>query len=134
MGCKVSDTKCYRKARPCRGFIRDTILDWDQDLPRNELRWADKYSRECDLAICLGTTLQIEPAGSLPFLTKKVNSGRVVIVNLQPTKFDPKADLVIHDYVDNVMTLLCKTLDVKLETYDPSSDPIKTRPSMEWRR
>ncbi|CAG2167333.1 unnamed protein product [Oppiella nova] len=134
MACKVSDQKCMRWSRPCRGLICDTILDWDQDLPKNELKWADKYSRECDLAICLGTTLQIEPAGSLPFRCQRLNSGRVVIVNLQPTKSDTKADLVIHDFVDNVMTLLCKTLDVKIEAYDPSTDPTKTRVTTEWRR
>jgi len=135
MGLKISEVNCLRRVRPCRGFISDTILDWDQDLPKDELKYADKYSRECDLAICLGTTLQIEPAGSLPLLSQKLNKGRLVIVNLQPTKFDSRADLVIHDLVDNVMTLLCKALAVTVDRYDPKADPTKTStPGSEWRR
>jgi len=136
MGLKVSSVVCQRKSRPCRGMICDTILDWDQDLPRDEIRYADKYSRQCDLAICLGTTLQIEPAGSLPLLSKKINNGRLVIVNLQPTKFDNKADLVIHDYVDNVIMFLCKHFNIKVEKYDSSTDPTKSLSSVvqEWRR
>lgn len=41
--------------------------------------------RKSDLSICLGTSLQIIPSGTLPKLTKK-NGGSLVIVNLQPTK------------------------------------------------
>ncbi len=135
MGLKVSSIGCLRKSRPCRGMIRDTILDWDQDLPKDEMKYADKYSRECDLAICLGTTLQIEPAASMPLLSKKINSGRLVIINLQPTRFDNKADLLIHDYVDNVMTILCKYLNVKVPKYDISTDPTKSLETLlEWRR
>ena len=41
--------------------------------------------READLALCLGTSLQIVPSGNLPLITKKAG-GKLVIINLQPTK------------------------------------------------
>jgi len=59
--------------------------------------------RQADLCVCLGTSLQIFPCAGLPLITKKAG-GRVVIVNLQATRLDSRADLVIHDRVDIVMT------------------------------
>lgn len=38
-----------------------------------------------DLNICLGSTLQINPSGSLALKNKKYG-GKLVICNLQPTK------------------------------------------------
>lgn len=33
------------KGRPCRGKLHDTILDWEHDLPEDELSMADYHSR-----------------------------------------------------------------------------------------
>ncbi|XP_060038021.1 NAD-dependent protein deacylase sirtuin-6 isoform X4 [Erinaceus europaeus] len=61
--------------------------------------------RNADLSITLGTSLQIRPSGNLPLATKR-RGGRLVIVNLQRTKHDRHADLLIHGDVDLVMTRL----------------------------
>jgi mono-ADP-ribosyltransferase sirtuin 6 len=125
MGLKVSEHKCLRPhSRPCRGLLRDTILDWEDELPLAELTSAEENSLKADLSICLGTSLQINPAGNLPF-TKRKNYNqkrKVVIINLQKTKHDKKADLVIHEYVDNVISQLCEQLKVKAGSYEPTAD------------
>lgn len=124
MGLKLTNRRCPRPVRSCRGFLRDTILDWEDNLPELELKSAQEYSQKADLSICLGTSLQIIPAAQLPFLCKKrkSNPGKSVIINLQPTKYDKKADLVIHDYVDNVMVLLCKKLNLQVPDYRSEKD------------
>ena len=73
--------------------------------------------RKADLSLCLGTSLQIVPSGNLPLATKR-NKGKLAIVNLQPTKHDKKADLRIHTYVDDVMTQLCKLLNIKIPDFE----------------
>ncbi|XP_011928490.1 PREDICTED: NAD-dependent protein deacetylase sirtuin-6 isoform X2 [Cercocebus atys] len=73
--------------------------------------------RNADLSITLGTSLQIRPSGNLPLATKR-RGGRLVIVNLQPTKHDRHADLRIHGYVDEVMTRLMKHLGLEIPTWD----------------
>ena len=115
MALKVSDVPCPRVERPCRGFLRDTVLDWEHELPVCELEPSEKHVKKSDLVICLGTTLQINPIGSLPFVGKKGPgvSRKVVIVNLQKTRFDKKADLIIHEYLDKVCKQLCDLLDMQ---------------------
>ena len=47
---------------------------------------------------------------------------KVVIVNLQSTRFDKKADLVIHDYVDSVCERLCRHLQVEVGVANDLTD------------
>ncbi|XP_068089957.1 NAD-dependent protein deacylase sirtuin-6 [Hyperolius riggenbachi] len=117
MGLKPTGRLCnvpkVRGLRSCRGKLIDTILDWEDSLPERDLNLADEACRKADLAITLGTSLQIKPSGNLPLLTKR-KGGKLVIVNLQPTKHDRHADLRIHGYVDEVMTQLMHQLDCKI--------------------
>lgn len=75
--------------------------------------------------ICLGSTLQINPSGSLAIKNKKYG-GKLVICNLQPTKYDKKSDLVINSYVDLVMEKLCKRLGIEIPAYNKADDPTKS--------
>ncbi|XP_035890241.1 NAD-dependent protein deacetylase sirtuin-6 isoform X4 [Phyllostomus discolor] len=121
MGLKATGRLCTvakaRGLRACRGELRDTILDWEDALPERDLTLADEASRNADLSITLGTSLQIRPSGNLPLATKR-RGGRLVIINLQPTKHDRQADLRIHGYVDEVMTRLMKYLGLEIPTWD----------------
>ncbi|XP_006042585.3 NAD-dependent protein deacylase sirtuin-6 isoform X2 [Bubalus kerabau] len=121
MGLKPTGRLCTvaksRGLRACRGELRDTILDWEDSLPDRDLTLADEASRNADLSITLGTSLQIRPSGNLPLATKR-RGGRLVIINLQPTKHDRHADLRIHGYVDEVMTRLMKHLGLEIPAWD----------------
>ncbi|KAK3534550.1 hypothetical protein QTP86_016626 [Hemibagrus guttatus] len=117
MGLKPTGRYCEstrsRGLRACRGKLISTILDWEDSLPDRDLNRADEASRRADLALTLGTSLQIKPSGDLPLLTKRTG-GKVVIVNLQPTKHDKHAHLIIHGYVDEVMGQLMKLLGLEI--------------------
>lgn len=85
-----------------------------------------------DLNITLGTTLQINPAGTLPLKNQKFG-GKLVICNLQPTKYDKKADLVLSTYVDTVLEKVMKRLGVELPEYSEENDPTKQIPcDLDW--
>jgi len=119
---KRTGNLCLQKGKRgltnCRGKLRDTILDWEDSLPYGDLENAEKHSKKADLSICLGTTLQIVPSGKLPLFTLKNKGGRMVIVNLQKTKYDKKADILIHSYVDDVMVGVMKGLGLEIPEYN----------------
>lgn len=123
-----SSTKCPKLkegGKQCKGYLRDTILDWESAIPPNELRLANKHAKESKLHICIGTSLQLSPSKDLVCNPLRAKSKKLVIINLQPTKFDERADLVIHYYADFVMSELMSILDLSVPEYDISHDPTK---------
>uniref|UniRef100_A0A3P9L7L3 protein acetyllysine N-acetyltransferase n=1 Tax=Oryzias latipes TaxID=8090 RepID=A0A3P9L7L3_ORYLA len=121
MGLKPTGRFCSvvrsRGLRGCRGKLISTILDWEDALPDRDLNRADDASRKADLALTLGTSMQIKPSGDLPLLTKR-KGGRIAIVNLQPTKHDKQAHLRIHGYVDEVMKQLMEQLGLDIPKWE----------------
>lgn len=70
-------------------------------------------SERADLFIVLGSSLTVTPANQFPLLAKE-QGAKLVIVNLEPTLFDPYADLVIHDRkIGEVLTELDHHLSSK---------------------
>lgn len=107
LGSVPADFSCHR------GKLRDTVLDWHDELPEEDAKKAEYHSNKADLSLCLGTTLQIIPAGNLPLYAKK-NHGKLVICNLQPTKHVRAAYIV--DIVAEIYFLLIVLL---LAYYNP---------------
>ena len=117
----MSFQKTGNKCPKCSADMRDTLLDWEDPLPKSD--W-DRAQDECDaadLVICLGTSLRIEPAASLPTRAKTF-----VIVNLQVTPYDPEASLIVRAKVDTVMTKLMERLEYK-DQWDKEPLPLIER-------
>ena len=87
------------KRADCGGVMRDTLLDWVDLLPEDEFAAAEARCDDAELVIVLGSSLRIEPAGSLPMRAKR----GYVIVNLQETPKDSSALLTVRAKVDVVM-------------------------------
>eukprot|EP01083_Nonionella_stella_P218701 784020_1 len=131
VGLKPTGRRCIQmvhlKGRPspefCRGELRDNCLDWDNALPDAELDRADDHHRRADLAICIGSSLRIRPAGNLPMKTVRRNGksecGNLVIINLQTTHLDSKCTLRIFARCDKVMALVCEELKLKIPDFVP---------------
>eukprot|EP01113_Clastostelium_recurvatum_P034464 TRINITY_DN4677_c0_g1_i2.p2 TRINITY_DN4677_c0_g1~~TRINITY_DN4677_c0_g1_i2.p2 ORF type:complete len:158 (+),score=27.36 TRINITY_DN4677_c0_g1_i2:587-1060(+) len=118
--------------------MRDSLLDWNDALPEDHFLRAETNARLADLALCLGTSLQIRPACNLPARATRANGkqtgpGKMVIVNLQKTPQDRHASILIHARCDHVMQMVMHELGIDIPPYDgPSSvagvdDPLHQR-------
>ena len=133
VGKKTVGVTCRNDTRPCRGQLIDSILDWEDSLPDDDLDLAMMHSTIADLNIGLGSSFQIMPSGRFPLKNKKFG-GKFALVNLQPIKLEKKADLVIHSYVDEVIEMVMKRLGIEeLPEYSLDDDPTsKEDLSVSW--
>lgn len=114
IGLKKTPRRCSDEK--CKARLRDSVLDWEDELPSKEINLAEKHCEMADTVLCLGTSLQITPACDLP-LKALCSGGKVVIVNLQQTPKDKQASLVIHGLVDEVMSGLMNYLYLRIPPF-----------------
>lgn len=107
----------------CDGFRKDTIINFGENLPKRELDLTTLHAKKSDLALVLGTSMQVQPACIFPSYALK-NGGKMVIVNLQKTPFDSSAHLIIREKTDKVMELLFKELNLSIPNYTQKDDII----------
>ena len=72
-------------------------------MPEEGMQMAQRKALGCDLFITIGTSLVVYPAAGFPKLAKEIGAN-LIIINNQPTDFDPIADLVIHEQIGKVFS------------------------------
>lgn len=93
----------------CGGWIRPGVVWFGEDLPRDAWIRAESAAGSCDVFLCIGSTLVVEPAASLPSVA--VRRGACVIqVNPNLTELNRKADYNLHGKAGEVMTKLLRAL------------------------
>jgi NAD-dependent deacetylase len=93
----------------CGGVFKPNVILFGEQLPVRVFNKAMEEARRADLILVAGSSLEVTPAADIPFLA--VDSGaRAVIVNLQPTCFDERADVVIHGDVTDILPRLVKAV------------------------
>jgi len=98
------------KKGKCKGKLRDTIVNFGDDLFDDILGGIERAKDNCrraDLCICLGSSLTVTPACSLPAYVKKI-----VIVNLQCTELDEKAAVRCYCTSDCFFALLMESMQL----------------------
>jgi len=114
VGFRATGRPCSRPG--CRGRLHDHVLDWEDALPEDELGEAERQCERCDVVLCLGTSLQIQPANTIPLRTARAG-GAVVIVNLQRTPRDGRAALLVRGRADDVMRGVMSRLGVPVPDF-----------------
>jgi NAD-dependent deacetylase len=79
----------------CGGIINIAWILFGQPIPEEVKRLAEKEALACDSFLVLGSSLQVQPAATIPKVAKQ-NGAILIIINNEATDFDELCDLVIH--------------------------------------
>jgi NAD-dependent deacetylase len=86
------DPPCAR----CGGILKSATVMFGQPLPPGVFERAAAAAARCDLLLAIGSTLTVQPAASLCAVAARAGAS-LVIVNRDPTPYDPIATAVIRD-------------------------------------
>ena len=106
--CRSRDSSLTRPARHCDGLLKPAVTLFGEDLPPGVLARATAALEQCDLLLVVGSSLEVEPAASLPALARNAGA-RLVVVNRDPTRLDDSADAVVRSEIGDVLSELVRS-------------------------
>ena len=80
----------------CGGLVKPDIIFYGEPLNTSVLMRAENAFASCDLCIVLGSSLVVNPAATLPYITAR-SGNDIVIVNRDKTYIDEYASLCFTD-------------------------------------
>jgi NAD-dependent deacetylase len=88
--------------RSCGGILKSATISFGQQLVPEDLERAERAAQRADLVLAVGSTLGVYPAaGVIPVALH--HGASLIIVNADPTPFDPHADVVIRGSISEVL-------------------------------
>ncbi|MGD2247795.1 MAG: NAD-dependent deacylase [Candidatus Methanofastidiosia archaeon] len=93
----------------CGGWIKPDVILFGEMMPLTPLKAAEELAKSSDFIIVVGSSLQVQPAAALPFVTRR-NGGKISIINKEKTPVDAVAAHVIHADAEDILPQLVKLL------------------------
>ena len=91
------------KCPACGGIVKPDVVLYEEGLDQETLEAAVLSISRADMLIVGGTSLVVYPAAGL---INYYRGNRLVLINRDPTPYDGRADLVIHDSIGQVLGAL----------------------------
>jgi NAD-dependent deacetylase len=86
----------------CGGVVKPHTILFGEAMPPDAVAEAERRAGAADLFVVLGSSLIVYPAAYMPIHAKRAGA-TLAIVNLEPTRADAQADLVIRAGTGAVM-------------------------------
>ncbi len=97
-GIKDGQPKCPQ----CGGRIINSIVNFGDPLPEDELYESMRRSEASDVFFVIGSSLVVTPAANMPGIAKQSGS-KLIILNRGETPYDRVADLRFFDDIIDVL-------------------------------
>lgn len=95
----------------CGGLLKPNTISFGQNLDPQELERAEQLSANCDLMLCLGSSLVVHPAAGFPAEAAR-RGAALVIVTLSETPLDSAASVLIRRPIGEVAGELLAWLEL----------------------
>ncbi|KAH3758191.1 silent information regulator family protein [Pelomyxa schiedti] len=114
-----------RKCKWCGGKLKDTIVHFS-DTYRSQMDpiTALYHARKADVALVMGTSMNVQGAASYPDKALRNPNGKLIIVNLQYTPYDSLASTRVFARTDVFMNALAQELGIG--EFDRTTDMVDT--------
>lgn len=114
---KVHDHATTRKCTKCSSTLYDSIINFGENLPEDELETSFDHAEHADVCLVLGSSLRVTPAADIPQRVAE-RGGKLIIGNLQLTPLANQAALNIHSLCDDLMRGLMAKLDIPIPEWE----------------
>jgi NAD-dependent deacetylase len=105
----LEDTGFDPKCEHCGGLIKPATVSFGQPMPQKEMGRAIEAAHRSDVFLMIGSSLQVEPAASIPRLA--YNSGaKLIFINRTETPYDHMAKVLFRESASEVMERIVETL------------------------
>lgn len=93
----------------CGGIIKPTVVFFGEPLPEKELIMAQQIANKCELMLVIGTSLQVEPAASIPRIAHQ-HKAKLIFINKAQTDWDWIADVIFYGSAGTVLQDILETI------------------------
>jgi NAD-dependent deacetylase len=101
----------------CGNVLKPNVILYGEQLPAAVMREAQRHTRQCDVMLVAGSSLEVAPVSDLPCLARQ-RGARLILVNLQPTYVDDQAEVVLHADVAEVLPQIAQACGTPHFEYD----------------
>ena len=95
------------RCRTCGGILKSATIFFGQNLVPEDLMRAQLAAETCDLLLAVGSSLGVYPAAGMVPIAKE-SGAALIIVNAEPTPFDPVADAVLRGSISELLPALVR--------------------------
>lgn len=91
----------------CNGILKPDVILFGEQLPQSAWFDAQRASRQCDLMLVVGSSLEVLPVAGLPMQALD-RGAHLIIINHTPTYVNVRADVVFMDDVARIIPEIAK--------------------------
>lgn len=91
----------------CNGILKPDVILFGEQLPQAAWQAAQRATRQCDLMLVAGSSLEVLPVAGLP-LQALDRGAHLIIINNTQTYVNVRADIVITDNVADILPKIIK--------------------------